>query len=68
MMCIDHDHETGFVRGILCSLCNTLLGHAKDDPEILRKAAEYLDRDLISNKKDSLLRVQDPDVFVMGSA
>jgi len=39
---VDHDHSTGKVRGILCHSCNTALGNFKDDPEILRKALEYL--------------------------
>lgn len=40
---VDHDHETGDIRGILCSNCNHMLGHAKDDPGILRAGAAYLE-------------------------
>ena len=40
---IDHDHKTGEVRGILCMDCNVSLGKLKDDPELFRKAAEYLE-------------------------
>jgi hypothetical protein len=39
---IDHDHETGKVRGLLCSKCNTSLGHFRDSIELLEKAITYL--------------------------
>lgn len=39
---VDHCHETGLVRGILCSECNTGLGKFKEDPALLRRAIEYL--------------------------
>ena len=39
---IDHCHKTGKIRGLLCRYCNLLLGHSKDDPSILYKAADYL--------------------------
>ena len=39
---IDHDHETGRVRGILCRSCNIMLGLAMDDQSILAKAIKYL--------------------------
>lgn len=42
-LCIDHDHETGLVRTILCSNCNSALGHAKDDADRLRGLAEYIE-------------------------
>lgn len=41
--CIDHNYETGQIRGILCDWCNKGLGHFKDNPEFLRKAALYIE-------------------------
>lgn len=41
-ICIDHDHETGKVRGFLCGNCNRALGLLKDDPALLEKLALYL--------------------------
>ena len=40
---IDHNHETGKFRGVLCKQCNRALGMFKDSPIILRSALEYLD-------------------------
>lgn len=43
-VCYDHDHATGEARGWLCSTCNSALGHAQDDPALLRALADYLER------------------------
>jgi hypothetical protein len=40
--CIDHDHKTGKIRGLLCHACNLGVGHLRDDPELLDLAAAYL--------------------------
>ena len=39
---VDHDHITLSIRGLLCNSCNSLLGHAKDSPQILERAIAYL--------------------------
>lgn len=45
---VDHNHTTGYFRGILCAFCNTALGYMKDNQETLKKAIAYLDPDVIA--------------------
>jgi len=42
---VDHNHETGFIRGLLCHRCNVGLGHFKDDILIMKLAIEYLQKE-----------------------
>jgi formate dehydrogenase maturation protein FdhE len=42
-LAIDHDHETGHVRWLLCNHCNSVLGFARDNPVILRRLAGLLE-------------------------
>ena len=42
-LAVDHCHETGKIRGLLCNNCNRAIGMLKDNPEVLRKAASYLE-------------------------
>ena len=39
---VDHNHNTGKVRGILCHHCNLTIGNAKESPERLVRCAEYV--------------------------
>jgi len=47
-MCVDHDHITGKVRGLLCARCNIVLGMVKDNDEILRGLIGYLNRNAVN--------------------
>jgi|HigsolmetaAR201D_1030396.scaffolds.fasta_scaffold07156_2 Recombination endonuclease VII. len=41
---VDHDHQTGKVRGLLCHPCNAAIGFARDSTELLGRMIEYLER------------------------
>lgn len=43
-LCIDHDHKTKRVRGLLCRTCNLGIGHLNDDLIVILQAADYLRR------------------------
>lgn len=41
---VDHNHDTGKIRGLLCMSCNTALGHFKESKQLLRTAIRYLEK------------------------
>jgi len=43
---VDHDHETGEIRGLLCVGCNNAIGQLHDDPELLIRATDYVSCDV----------------------
>jgi len=44
-LCVDHCHDTGKIRGLLCDACNKGIGHLNDDTVRLQKAIQYLKND-----------------------
>lgn len=42
-LAVDHNHKTGLVRALLCGKCNKAIGLLQDNPDLLRKAADYLE-------------------------
>jgi hypothetical protein len=42
-LAVDHDHENGKIRGLLCMRCNRSLGMLREDPEVLAQMLDYLD-------------------------
>lgn len=54
---VDHNHITNQVRSLLCHNCNTMIGLSKDNPDILRSAADYLDSFALMNNEIQSKRV-----------
>lgn len=42
VLAVDHDHDSGMIRGLLCSPCNMALGLFRDNPDVLAAAIRYL--------------------------
>jgi len=43
-LCIEHNHQTGKIRGLVCVKCNSVIGFANDNIQVLENAIEYLKR------------------------
>jgi len=43
ILCVDHCHTTGKVRGLLCNRCNKAIGLMEDSKELLQNAVNYLE-------------------------
>ena len=43
MLCVDHSHTTGKIRGLLCTTCNAAIGMLGDGPDGIRAALRYLE-------------------------
>ena len=52
---VDHDHKAQFVRGLLCGSCNRGIGLLKENPETLRRAADYMTDSMRKLRRRQLL-------------
>lgn len=60
--CIDHNHQTGKVRGILCRNCNLGLGFFQDDLDLFVSAMSYLQRKGVDYSKGDMLAISWYDI------
>ena len=54
-LCIDHNHDTGVICGLLCHSCNRAIGLFGDNPERLRAAIAYLASRLDDNMDNNFI-------------
>lgn len=55
-LAIDHDHKTGNVRALLCGNCNNGIGKFAEEPELLRRAADYIEQHRTSEPSETAVR------------
>ena len=53
-LAVDHHHDTGKVRALLCSMCNQGIGMFKENVEVMQKAIDYLNSHSSPNSSSSL--------------
>lgn len=56
-LCVEHNHTTGRIRGLLCNNCNRGVGLLKDNLNILKRAIIYLQEDM-SFQQDNIKTVK----------
>ena len=49
--CVDHNHDTGEIRGLLCHNCNRAIGMLRDDPAAIRRAAVWVEGTVRSSEQ-----------------
>ena len=64
---VDHCHETGRIRGLLCNSCNWGLGHLKDNPATLRRLMAYLEYDLKITRIYLIGALKNPRIPIIGN-
>jgi len=62
-LAVDHDHDTGLVRGLLCGPCNKLVGYFRNSPEAFRRAAAYLEKANIENQRRAIVALKASIVY-----
>jgi hypothetical protein len=60
---LDHSHESGLIRGLLCGRCNVALSWFRDDPKLLRQAATYLE-EAGEQQVQQVIRAPEPPVIL----
>ncbi len=68
---MDHNHDNGDVRGLLCDRCNRTMGHCKDDIDLLQSCINYLKTPprfpkIIHNLNETIpiyFHPEDPSIF-----